>query len=344
MDNELEGEPVVDCDDTMVSLTFKTKKPFTGRVYVLGMADDERCARNFAANADQQKFSMMIQNGDCTMQRQRVTGTLEGMVNSVTIVVSFHGTFVTKADRAFRCMCFFRNIKRLTSAIDMNSILTTDLLDTAKTPGCSYSIHAQTPDGPPVSLGHVGDKIYHVHSCAVDDGRGAKFDLLDIDGCAIDPVISGDLTYDERGNKAFVETSGYRFSDTSVLNYQCIIELCKKESGECHGLTPPICGRQKRHLSYVVGGGKQRRNDSSLDQVDVLASMKIVDNLREKGIPVSAESILSGKESVELLTSVNDNDPRQCLLSLAVGFAVTILTASVFTLLSLYLTLWRRKY
>lgn len=73
------------------------------------------------------------------------------MVNSVTIVVSFHGTFVTKADRAFRCMCFFRNIKRLTSAIDMNSILTTDLLDTAKTPSCTYSIHAQSPEGPPVS-------------------------------------------------------------------------------------------------------------------------------------------------------------------------------------------------
>ena len=65
-DNELVGEPVVECEETMVSLTFKTKKPFNGRVYVQGMADDERCSRNFASNADQSKFSMMIQNGDCT--------------------------------------------------------------------------------------------------------------------------------------------------------------------------------------------------------------------------------------------------------------------------------------
>lgn len=61
----------------MVSLTFQTRKPFTGRVYVRGLADDDRCSRNFASNVDQNKFSMMIQNGDCTMQRQRVTGSLE---------------------------------------------------------------------------------------------------------------------------------------------------------------------------------------------------------------------------------------------------------------------------
>lgn len=67
----------MDCEETMVSLSFKTKKPFNGRVYVQGMAEDERCSRNFASNADQSKFSMMIQNGDCTMQRQRVTGKLE---------------------------------------------------------------------------------------------------------------------------------------------------------------------------------------------------------------------------------------------------------------------------
>lgn len=80
----------------MVSLTFTTDKAFTGRVYVKGLADDDRCSRNFATNIDQNKFSMMIQNGDCSMARQRVTGTLEGIMFSLTIVVSFHGTFVTK--------------------------------------------------------------------------------------------------------------------------------------------------------------------------------------------------------------------------------------------------------
>ncbi len=42
------------------------------------------------------------------MSRQRVSGEMEGIVFSMTIVVSFHGTFVTKVDKAYRCMCFFR--------------------------------------------------------------------------------------------------------------------------------------------------------------------------------------------------------------------------------------------
>lgn len=31
IDNELVGDPVVECEETMVSLTFKTKKPFNGK-------------------------------------------------------------------------------------------------------------------------------------------------------------------------------------------------------------------------------------------------------------------------------------------------------------------------
>uniref|UniRef100_A0A915LSP7 ZP domain-containing protein n=1 Tax=Meloidogyne javanica TaxID=6303 RepID=A0A915LSP7_MELJA len=177
----------------MISLTFKTKKPFNGRVYVQGMADDERCSKNFASNADQSKFSMMIQNGDCTMQRQRVTGPLEGMMLSLTIVVSFHGTFVTRSDRAFHCMCFFRNIKHLTNILDMNMVGTTELMDTIKTPTCHYSIHAQSPDGPAFQLGK-----------------------LDVDGCAIDPIIQPDVEYTPEKNKAYVETFGYKFSDTTM--------------------------------------------------------------------------------------------------------------------------------
>ena len=71
---------------------------------------------------------------------------------SLTIVVSFHGTFVTKVDRAYRCMCFFRNVKHLTSGIDMQPIQATELMDTAEMPKCTYSIHSNAPNGPQVVL------------------------------------------------------------------------------------------------------------------------------------------------------------------------------------------------
>ncbi len=46
-------------------------------------------------------------------------GQLEGLMFSLIVVVSFHGTFVTKVDRAYRCMCFFQNIKRVTNILDI---------------------------------------------------------------------------------------------------------------------------------------------------------------------------------------------------------------------------------
>jgi len=60
IDNKLTGLPIVDCQDVAVSLTFNTEKPFTGRVYVKGLVEDDRCSRNFATNTDQSKFTMQI--------------------------------------------------------------------------------------------------------------------------------------------------------------------------------------------------------------------------------------------------------------------------------------------
>uniref|UniRef100_A0A1I7V653 ZP domain-containing protein n=1 Tax=Loa loa TaxID=7209 RepID=A0A1I7V653_LOALO len=224
---------------------------------------------------------------------------------SLTIVVSFHGTFVTRADRAYRCMCFFRNIKRLTSGVDMSSIGTTELMDTVQMPTCTYSIHSGSADGPPAVYGQVGEKIYHVwecdddtqgflvHSCFVNDGRGTRFDLLDLDGCAIDPIIQPDVQYDEDLRRAVVETWGYKFSDTSVLNYQCVVELCKKSAGECEGLIPPTCTSSNRIRRSVANNDSsvilernthQTSNLRHIHQMDLVATLSMLDNIEENGL------------------------------------------------------------
>nr|CAD2168498.1 unnamed protein product [Meloidogyne enterolobii]CAD2197760.1 unnamed protein product [Meloidogyne enterolobii] len=357
-DNELFDDPIVECEETMISLTFKTKKPFNGRVYVQGMADDERCSKNFASNADQSKFSMMIQNGDCTMQRQRVTGPLEGMMLSLTIVVSFHGTFVTRSDRAFHCMCFFRNIKHLTNILDMNMVGTTELMDTIKTPTCHYSIHAQSPDGPAFQLGKVGDKVYHVWECDdTDYGFLVHSCALDVDGCAIDPIIQPDVEYTPEKNKAYVETFGYKFSDTTVLNYQCSVELCKKAIDECHGLTPPICGRQKRGIFNDENKNNNRRNSNrrrnnnierngneSLpktfklnEKMDLVTSLKILDAVYESSEHFGDEQALERGEMVAELTEI---DPTRetaynCVRSMAVAFVVSVMSAILLIIIAI---------
>ncbi|KAK6049061.1 hypothetical protein COOONC_13434 [Cooperia oncophora] len=117
IENEIVGVPTVHCEDSSVGLTFKTKKPFSGRVYVHGMAGDEKCSRSLVENRNQTRLSINFQNGDCTMQRHRVSGEIQGLMSSILVVVSFHGTFVTNADRAYKCICFFRSQKTLTNSI-----------------------------------------------------------------------------------------------------------------------------------------------------------------------------------------------------------------------------------
>uniref|UniRef100_A0A7E4ZWE0 ZP domain-containing protein n=1 Tax=Panagrellus redivivus TaxID=6233 RepID=A0A7E4ZWE0_PANRE len=352
IDNGLVDDPVVDCEDTMVSLTFKTKKPFTGRVYVQGLADDDRCSRNFAANNDQSKFSMMIQNGDCTMKRQRVTGSLEGVMLSLTIVVSFHGTFVTRSDRAFRCMCFFKNVHRMSNSIDISAIGTTELLDTARTPSAFYTIHVDGPDGPVMNTGKIGERIYHVwevedpemgflvHSCYVDDGRGQRFDLLDIDGCAIDPIIQPDVVYQKDLDKAYVETWGYKFSDSSVLNYQCVIETCKKNAGECDGLTPPACGRKFKR----DGSRLQRRSidHTPANEFELVASMEILDEIPAKGISDGIAPRLPTLPA-PFVQHTAENYSGECLFPLMMGLSVTVLASIIFTFGAYTISHYRRE-
>ncbi|EYC33985.1 hypothetical protein Y032_0001g189 [Ancylostoma ceylanicum] len=152
----------------------------------------------------------------------------------------------------------------------MSPIGTTELLNTLATPTCTYSIHSQTPDGPIVMMGSVGDKIYHVwqcdslatgflvHSCSVGDGRGERVDLIDVDGCAIDPAIQPDVFYED-SNRAVVEVSGYKFSDANVLNYECVLEVCRSAM-ECENLTPPKCDRDQ--LDNVFPRESLRRSRS----------------------------------------------------------------------------------
>ncbi|KJH41831.1 hypothetical protein DICVIV_12193 [Dictyocaulus viviparus] len=55
IDNEIVGDPTVECEDSMVGLTFKTKRPFSGRVYVYGMAGDNKCSKAFVENHNQSR-------------------------------------------------------------------------------------------------------------------------------------------------------------------------------------------------------------------------------------------------------------------------------------------------
>lgn len=44
------GDPNVACMEDRLKLTFKMEKPFTGRIFVKGMIDNEKCVNSFSQN------------------------------------------------------------------------------------------------------------------------------------------------------------------------------------------------------------------------------------------------------------------------------------------------------
>uniref|UniRef100_A0A8R1TU67 ZP domain-containing protein n=1 Tax=Onchocerca volvulus TaxID=6282 RepID=A0A8R1TU67_ONCVO len=227
------GIPEVECMEDRMKLTFRTAKPFRGRVFVKGMVDKDQCVNSFIGNM-KLEIQYEIINGQCNMRRSRkISPELRGVEQSLTVNVSFHETFITKIDRAFRCTCFYIEADRVvTSRFDVSMIPTTDLIDTARMPHCTYTVRRDSVVGKVVSFAIVGEPVFHVwkcesdmfsillHSCFVDDGKGyeKKF-LIDERGCAIEPTIVPDLTYNEGRNMAFSEVNVFKFADKlSIFN------------------------------------------------------------------------------------------------------------------------------
>ncbi|KRX36783.1 Cuticlin-1 [Trichinella britovi] len=281
------GVPQVNCEDHQMTMVFNTEKPFTGRIFVKGMAEKPECYKRYKDNKNS-SIVYKLKNGECNMHKQRRLGPQRGVEQSMTVIVSFHDTFVTKVDRAYRCTCFFMETDRIvTSEFEVSNLATTDLIDTARMPTCTYKVRRGSINGPGVNFAKVGEEVYHVwqcdsdlfgmlvHSCYVDDGAGEnKFSLLDEKGvllffknlqlqqqapfsCAIDQTIVNDLTYNEMTNQAFVASNVFKFADKANVYFQCSISLCMKSDGICRGLTPPLCEKEKLSRS---------KRDRSTDQ------------------------------------------------------------------------------
>ena len=55
--------------------------------------------------------------------------------------------------------------KVVTADIDVSMLPTTDLVDTARMPVCTYSVRRGSISGEAVQYANVGDEVYHVWEC-----------------------------------------------------------------------------------------------------------------------------------------------------------------------------------
>ncbi|CAK5009800.1 unnamed protein product [Meloidogyne enterolobii] len=271
LDNAVIGDPLVDCLEERVKLTFQTQKPFTGRIFVKGMVDNEKCVENYRQNS-QTKVEFELANGACNMRRSRKLGPEQrGVEQSIT---------VTEADKV------------VTNRFDVSMIPTTELIDTARMPLCTYTVRRGSVNGPIVTYASVGEPVFHVwqcdsdmfsmlvHNCFVDDGAGKdRKPLIDEHGCTNDPIIVSDLTYNSQANLAFTEVNVFKvgeqqknfkkffppkkFADKVTTYFQCAVSTCMISEGMCSGKTPPRCGPNNRRRR-TTGDAKEIENNSSI--------------------------------------------------------------------------------
>ncbi|PAV66810.1 hypothetical protein WR25_10525 [Diploscapter pachys] len=261
IDNEIIGDPDIECLEDQIRVWVKTKKMFGGRIYAKGKAEQDECFRDDFGRDRTTRPKFDLRFGDCGMKSLRSVDP-RGMYYGITVVVSFHPLFITKVDQAYHVKCFFEEAnKGLTAELGVSMIPTTELEARHGIPGCTYSIHkssiddidAGRPAGPAVQFARVGDKVLHqwacndlmygvlINNCYVTDGFGKKADVIDDKGCPLDPILITGIRYSPDLQRAYAESSVFKFADKPGVWFFCQVQMCMKKHNMCKGVTPPTC-------------------------------------------------------------------------------------------------------
>ncbi|VDK56575.1 unnamed protein product [Gongylonema pulchrum] len=91
IDNDIIGDPDIECLDEQIRVFVKTRKIFNGcgRIYAKGKAEDPACSKDDFALQKTRKPHMVLKFGTCGMKSLRSVDP-RGMYYGITVVVSFH--------------------------------------------------------------------------------------------------------------------------------------------------------------------------------------------------------------------------------------------------------------
>ncbi|GMT00822.1 hypothetical protein PENTCL1PPCAC_22996, partial [Pristionchus entomophagus] len=299
IDNDIIDEPDIECLDDSIRIHVKTRKLFAGRIYAKGRADLPECYKDDFPSERTKKPRFDLKFGVCGMKSLRSVDP-RGMYYGITIVVSFHPLFITKVDQAFHVKCFFEEANRgLTAELGVSMIPTTEVEARHGIPGCSYSIHrssiddldAGRPAGPPIQFARVGDRVLHqwhcndkmygvlVKSCYVTDGFGKRAEVIDDNGCPVDPILITGIRYSSDLQRGYAESQVFKFADKPGVWFFCQIQMCMKGQNMCNNVTPPACAstapppieganksidyQQEEDVDYRSGSSKTTKKNSS---------------------------------------------------------------------------------
>ncbi|VDK87781.1 unnamed protein product [Onchocerca ochengi] len=278
IDNDIIGDPDIECLEEEIRIFVKTRKIFNGRIYAKGKADNPACFKDDFAQEKTTKPHMFLKFGSCGMRSLRSIDP-RGMYYGITIVVSFHTILITKVDQAFHVKCFFEEASRgLNTKLGVDMITAKEMEARHPIPGCSYSIHAGSiddleagkPAGPIIKYARVGDRVLHqwhcddqmfgilINNCYVTDGFGKRTEVVDSNGCSTDPILITGIRYSSDLQRAYGESMVFKFADRPGVWFFCQIQMCMKKDGMCNGITPPSCASPTGNIVYSAKNEEQK--------------------------------------------------------------------------------------
>lgn len=330
----------VNCKDTKIAVSVRTNRPFNGRIYALGRS--ETCNVD-VINSDLFRLDLTMTGQDCNTQS--VVG-----VYSNTIVLQHHSVVMTKADKIYKVKCTYdmssKNVSYgMTPVRDPEAISITSAPEAP--PPRIRILDARLRD---VETVRIGDKLtfrieipedtpygIFARSCvAMAKDAKSTFQIIDDDGCPVDPTIFPAFTPD--GNALQSVYEAFRFTESYGVIFQCNVKYCL---GPCD---PAVCewgrdsieswGRKRRSVQNQTDDEKEEDNMTLSQEILVLdlGDEKQSDFL--KSDPFSADF---GKDKT--VTIIEPCPTKTSVLALGVTCALLVLLY-ITTLFCYYMKKW----
>uniref|UniRef100_A0A0R3RSZ1 ZP domain-containing protein n=1 Tax=Elaeophora elaphi TaxID=1147741 RepID=A0A0R3RSZ1_9BILA len=248
-DNAIQDQPEVECGQGTIAVRVRTASQKPSYIFAKGHFHKDGC---YFKQTDHATFHFE----QCNVNRKREVNP-RGMAYSFTVIVQLHPLFITKVDRAYNVRCFYMEESKEVDAELQVSDLTTAMLESGHAmPQCSYTLHRDSPNGPVLRYGRVGDIVFHVwdcpsdvyamliHSCYILDGQGGEHQVINENGCSTDDFIIPQLTYSNELTRSFAGASVVNLPDRESIYFSCQVKLCFKKGDYCTNVTPPRCNDQ----------------------------------------------------------------------------------------------------
>ncbi|XP_047102683.1 uncharacterized protein LOC124721659 [Schistocerca piceifrons] len=332
----------VNCKDTRIAVQVRTNKPFNGRIYALGRS--ETCNID-VQNSNLFRLDLTMSGQDCNTQS--VTG-----VYTNTVVLQHHSVVMTKADKIYKVKCTYdMSSKNIT--FGMMPIRDPEMISITSAPEAPPPrIRILDSRGREVETVRIGDKLtfrieipddtpygIFARSCvAMAKDSKSTFQIIDDEGCPIDPSIFPAFTPDGNGLQSVYEA--FRFTESYGVIFQCNVKYCL---GPCE---PAVCewghesveswGRRKRSIASNHSNTESSENDDMTLSQEIL----VLDFGDEKNSEfLRNEAPFSDFSKDKTVTIVEPCPTKTSVLALGVTCALLILIY-ISTVFCYYMKKW----